>query len=198
MQVFGNFIQQFPPTQDSLELNFTPTSLPLKKRWRNNRLSAHFIADYFTTFLPLDDGKKEHQKRIKESQSAISYIANELLENAIKYNDEKVHSQIKFGVHFLEANTLTAVVFASNSISEENQNKLKNFISILSSQDPEMLYIQQLENNTLQDKDEECSGLGLLTMINDYNARLGWKFDVLTNIYSDSFYQVTTMVQIEV
>lgn len=51
MQTFGNFIDKFPPEQDSLELTFTPTSVPLKKRWRNNRLSAYFIADYFTTFF---------------------------------------------------------------------------------------------------------------------------------------------------
>ena len=62
MQIFGEFIQQFPPEKDSLELTFTPTSVPLKKRWRNNRLSAHFIADYFTTFLPLDDGLEEQKK----------------------------------------------------------------------------------------------------------------------------------------
>ena len=79
MQVFGKFIEQFPPEKDSLELTFTPTSVPLKKRWRNNRLSAYFIADYFTTFLPLDDSQIEEQKRIQESKGAVSYIANELL-----------------------------------------------------------------------------------------------------------------------
>lgn len=31
MQTFGNFIDKFPPEQDSLELTFTPTSVPLKK-----------------------------------------------------------------------------------------------------------------------------------------------------------------------
>lgn len=30
MQTFGNFIDKFPPEQDSLELTFTPTSVPLK------------------------------------------------------------------------------------------------------------------------------------------------------------------------
>ncbi len=30
MQIFGEFIEEFPPEKDSLELTFTPTSVPLK------------------------------------------------------------------------------------------------------------------------------------------------------------------------
>ena len=45
---------------------------------------------------------------------------------------------------------------------------------------------------------EECSGLGILTMINDYNARLGWKFDQAENKNHEKFARVTTMVQLDV
>lgn len=193
MQIFGDFIQQFPPEKDSLELTFTPTSIPLKKRWRNNRLSAYFIADYFTTFLPLDDGDAEQQKRIKESKSAVSYIANELLENAMKYNDENSHSQIEFGVHFLNNDNLIAVIFATNSIKLDDVEKLQQFIARLSSEDTEFLYIEQLEKNALSDVEDDCSGLGFLTIINDYGGKMGWKFDSI-----EPFNIVTTMVQIQV
>lgn len=194
MQIFGEFIEHFPPEQDSLELTFTPTSIPLKKRWRNNRLSAHFIADYFTTFLPLDDHLEAEQIRIKESKEIVTYVANELLENAMKYNDAKSHSQVKFGVHFVDKDDLVAVVFATNSISQEHSEKLKCFIETLFSSDPEMLYIEQIEENALNDKD--CSGLGFLTMVNDYEAKLGWKFETIDNPNSDKILIVTTMVQI--
>lgn len=193
MQIFGDFIQQFPPEKDSLELTFTPTSIPLKKRWRNNRLSAYFIADYFTTFLPLDDGDSEQQKRIQESKSAVSYVANELLENAMKYNDENSHSQIEFGVHFLNKNSLIAVIFATNSIKLDDMKKLQDFIARLSSEDTEFLYMEQLEKNALSDLEDHCSGLGFLTIINDYGGKLGWKFDLI-----EPFNLVTTMVQIQV
>jgi hypothetical protein len=193
MQIFGDFIQQFPPEKDSLELTFTPTSIPLKKRWRNNRLSAYFIADYFTTFLPLDDGDSEQQKRIEESKSAVSYIANELLENAMKYNDENSHSQIEFGVHFLNNDNLIAVIFATNSIKSDDMKKLQNFIARLSSEDTEFLYMEQLEKNALSDLEDDCSGLGFLTIINDYGGKMGWKFDSI-----EPFNIVTTMVQIQV
>lgn len=193
MQIFGDFIQQFPPEKDSLELTFTPTSIPLKKRWRNNRLSAYFIADYFTTFLPLDDGDAQQQKRIEESKSAVSYIANELLENAMKYNDENSHSQIEFGVHFLNNNNLIAVIFATNSIKLDDVEKLQKFITRLSSEDTEFLYIEQLEKNALSDVEDDSSGLGFLTIINDYGGKMGWKFDSI-----EPFNIVTTMVQIQV
>ena len=198
MQIFGEFIQQFPPEKDSLELTFTPTSVPLKKRWRNNRLSAHFIADYFTTFLPLDDAVNEHQKQIQESKCAVLYIANELLENAMKYNCEQADAQIQFGIHFLNQENLIAVIFTTNVINIENQHKLTHFITKLSNQDAETLYIEQLEKSALNENGEECSGLGILTMINDYNASLGWKFETLQRSDKNHFAIVTTMVQIEV
>ena len=198
MQIFGEFIQQFPPEKDSLELTFTPTSVPLKKRWRNNRLSAFFIADYFTTFLPLDDAVTEHQKQIQESKCAVSYIANELLENAMKYNCEQALAQIKFGIHFLNQERLVAVIFTTNVISIHNQHKLQNFIAKLSHKDTETLYVEQLEKNAMNEHEEECSGLGILTMINDYNATLGWKFETVKQNDNDYFSIVTTMVQIEV
>ena len=198
MQIFGEFIQEFPPEKDSLELTFTPTSIPLKKRWRNNRLSAHFIADYFTTFLPLEDSQYEQKQRIEDSKCAVCYIANELLENAMKYNSEQANSQIKFGIHFVENQHLIAVLFVTNTINIYHHQKLSNFIQLLSKKDPEKLYIEQLEKNTLNIKQEECSGLGILTMINDYNAILGWKFDKLDRDNQNILSVVTTMVQIKV
>jgi hypothetical protein len=49
--VLGNFIENLPPSQEYLILSFSPSSIPLKQRWRNNCLSADFLADYLSTFL---------------------------------------------------------------------------------------------------------------------------------------------------
>jgi hypothetical protein len=95
-QIFGDFVESFPPAQDSLQLTFTPNSLPIKKRWRSNRLSANFMADYFSNFLPVDEDDPSQKRRIKESKGAVSYVANELLENAIKFNDRGTNFKIKF------------------------------------------------------------------------------------------------------
>ena len=64
-QIFGEFIDQFPPEHDSLELTFTPSSRPIKQRWRNNLLSAHFVADYLSSFLPVTcSGPPSPRKRL--------------------------------------------------------------------------------------------------------------------------------------
>ena len=192
-QIFGQFIEEFPPEHDSLELTFTPSSRPIKQRWRNNRLSAHFVADYLSSFLPVDEEDASSEKRIKQSKGAVSYVANELLENAIKFNKDDINYKVKFGIHFIGETEVTAVIFASNSVNPEGAKKLKEFIEEILDSDPNELYLQQLEKNA--ESESDTSGLGLLTMINDYSAKIGWKFDRRSD--SDTII-VTTVVQIRV
>jgi hypothetical protein len=192
-EIFGSFIDQFPPEHDSLELTFTPSSRPIKQRWRNNLLSAHFVADYLSSFLPVDEQDTIREKRIKQSKGAVSYVANELLENAIKFNNDDAHYKVKFGIHFIGESEVTAVIFASNSVNQEAANKLKEFIQQMLGSDPNELYLQQLEKSA--ESESETSGLGLLTMINDYSAKIGWKFEPKSD--SDTIV-LTTVVQISV
>ena len=192
-QIFGQFIEEFPPEHDSLELTFTPSSRPIKQRWRNNRLSAHFVADYLSSFIPVDEEDASSEKRIKQSKGAVSYVANELLENSIKFNKDDINYKVKFGIHFIGETEVTAVIFASNSVNPEGANKLKEFIEEILASDPNELYLQQLEKNA--ESESDTSGLGLLTMINDYSAKIGWKFDRRSD--SDTII-VTTVVQIRV
>ncbi|MCU0541798.1 MAG: DUF6272 family protein [Oscillatoriaceae cyanobacterium Prado104] len=194
-QIFGEFIDQFPPEHDSLELTFTPCSRPIKQRWRNNRLSAYFVADYLSSFLPVDEQDASSEKRLKQSKGAVSYIANELLENAIKFTDEDFNYKVKFGIHFIVDTEVVAVVFATNFASSETANKLQEFIhELLSCEDPNELYLQQIEKNA--ETESETSGLGLLTMINDYSAKIGWKFEKLSD--DSGTIAVTTVAQIVV
>ncbi|MEG3991299.1 hypothetical protein QUA13_29970 [Microcoleus sp. S28C3] len=118
-QIFGDFVASFSPEQDSLELTFTPSSLPIKKRWRSNRLSANFIADYFSNFLRVDEENPAHKRRIKESKAAVNYVANELLEKALKFNNQATNFKIKLGIYFIEEAGVNAVLFPTNSVSAE-------------------------------------------------------------------------------
>ncbi|MEG4293685.1 DUF6272 family protein [Microcoleus sp. C2C3] len=194
-QIFGDFVESFPLPQDSLELSFTPNSLPIKKRWRSNRLSANFMADYFSNFLPVDEDDPAQKRRIKESKGAVSYVANELLENAIKFNDRGTNFKIKFGIYFIEEADMTAVLFATNSVSAEGLDKFQKFIQELLCSDPEKLYVQQIEKSAQEENSGE-SGLGFLTMINDYSAKLGWKFEIVQK--DPKMIAVTTMVLVPV
>jgi hypothetical protein len=194
-QIFGDFVESFPPAQDALELSFTPNSLPIKKRWHHNRLWANFMADYFSNFLPVDEDDPAQKRRIKESKGAVSYVANELLENAIKFNNQGTNFKIKFGIYFIEEADLTAVLFATNSVSAEGLDKFQKFIQELLCSDPEKLYVQQIEKSA-EEENSGASGLGFLTMINDYSAKIGWKFEIVQK--DPKMVAVTTMVLVPV
>src|SRR4030095_804178 len=83
-RIFGHFIARKDEQGEHLKIVFSPTALPIQQRWRNNGLSADFLGDYLTTFCPGDDrAVAECHATLK---SAVSYVANELLENAMKFS----------------------------------------------------------------------------------------------------------------
>ncbi|MGB0561274.1 MAG: DUF6272 family protein [Spirulinaceae cyanobacterium] len=194
-QLFGEFIETFPPENDSLEITFTPSSRPIKQRWRNNRLSAYFVADYFITFLPFEEETPGQEKRIRDSKGAVSYVANELLENAMKFNNRDVNEKIKFGIQFLDDPYATAAIYTTNAVDLAVIDAFQHHIQQLLASDPSELYLQQVEKS-LAMPSEGSSGLGLITMLNDYSAKLGWKFDP-PNAHKSAM-TVTTMAQIVV
>ena len=98
-QFFGDCIEDIPTSQEYLILGFSPSSVPLKQRWRNNGLSADFLADYLTTFFPGDEENPITVVQQAEIKSAVSYIANELLENAMKFSDENSEQPISIALH---------------------------------------------------------------------------------------------------
>ena len=195
IEVFGEFIEEFLPNSDSLELSFTSSSQANQRRWRNNRLSAHFVADYFANLLNFDENDLANEKRIKEIKSTISYISNELLENAIKFHENTKIHQVKLGISFLEDTDTAIVIYAKNSIYSEKVQKYQAFINLLLTEDANELYVQQIETASAEEE-SKASGLGLLTLINDYSAKLGWKFEPESS--QPEIIAVTTMVQIVV
>ncbi|MCW6037744.1 ATP-binding protein [Spirulina subsalsa FACHB-351] len=189
-EIFGNFIENFPSSEEYLIIGFSPSSIPLKQRWRNNGLSADFLADYFTTFLPADESEDSSLNQHAEIKGAVSYIANELLENAMKFNDDQCDLPISIAL-YLGTNNLVFQI--TNSIPPEAVKPFQEYIEKILSSDPQDLYLEQLEKNAL-DEEGGSSRLGYLTMINDYMATLGWKFEKLEQ--KPIGISVTTMVQL--
>lgn len=191
IQTFGHFIER-SASQEYLIIGFSPSSVPLKQRWRNNGLSADFLADYLTTFFPGNEDDPSTIERQAEIKSAVSYIANELLENAMKFNDETSEYPIDIKLQLESDRVIFSV---ANSISPQAVDKFQAYIQQLLACEPSELYIQQLEKNAAN---ERCidSGLGLLTMLTDYTAKIGWKFQT---VHKDrEVIAVTTMVQLTV
>jgi len=188
-EIIGEFRENLPDNHEFLILGFSPSSVPIQQRWRNNGLSADFIADYLTTFFPVSEQEPSTHKRQLEVKSAVSYIANELLENAMKFNDEASKYPIKFGIHLIQEPGVTVVLEATNSVSASSLDRFQAFIKELLNSEPYDFYLQRLE-------DTEGSGLGLVTMINDYEAQLGWKIETVQK--DSEVVIVTTMVQLRV
>lgn len=194
-QIIGEYSNDLPQGREYLTLVFSPSSVPLKQRWRTNGLSADFMADYFATFFPGKKGASDEADLQAEVKSAVSFIGNELLENSMKFSDEILDYPISLT---LQMHNDKLVFIATNSVKSQGIEKFQAFVQELATADTDELYLRHLEQNGLDEEvcsqDKEISGLGLLTMVNDYQAKLGWKFEAIQNV-SDAL-SVTTMVQL--
>lgn len=190
-EIFGDFHNDIPINHEFLIIGFFPHSLPLKERWRNNGLSADFVADYLTTFFPLKESDPASLARQVQLKNAVNYIANELIDNAMKFNDPSSDYPVKFGLHLLE-NKL--VLISTNSVSPEVLTRFYEFINELKDSEIEDFYIHQLEKGALEESEE--SRLGILTMMQDYLAKLGWKIETIQQ--DPEIVTLTTMVQLAV
>ncbi len=191
VQVFGDFVES-TRKKENLTLGFSPSSVPIDGRWRNNGLSADYIAEYLATVLNADDNESDNADYLADIKSSASYIANELLENGMKYCNEQTNYPITFHIE-LASNEIR--FFLENTVIPANAERLKEFIEELNNSDPDELYIRQLEKTAeFELEDNTSSGLGFLSIINDYSAKMGWKFQTVGQ--SPLVMSVTTLVRL--
>ena len=194
-KIFGDFNNMKNGRHEYLKISFSPTSRPLQQRWRNNGLSADFLADYLSTFFPGEDSSS--QERQTEIKDAVSFIANELLENAMKFNYAPSQHPISVEM-YLEEDQVSLHV--TNSVNPQTIADFQTFIQRLLTEDTDELYMEQLMHNVEhEDTEEESdgeSGLGYLTIINDYGIRLAWRFEPLKQ--NSDVMKVTTMALLKV
>ena len=189
-QIFGNFIEMKEGNGEYLKISFHPASSPLRQRWRNNGLSADFLAGYFSTFFPGEDPNST--ERQNEMKDAISYISNELLENAMKFSYASSNPMVSIEM-ILEADIIS--LYTKNRFDPNMIEPFQQFIQRMLTEDPNELYLEQIERNAEDDSDGS-SRLGFLTILNDYGATLAWKFTDCAQDGDDV--AVTTMVQLAV
>jgi hypothetical protein len=202
-QILGNFREKFPNhNYEFLILGFSSHFIPIQKRWKNNGLSADFVSDYMSTFFPDYDKDDQNTKIAKKIIESVNYITNELLENALKYNDNNCTDPIQFALHLFEEKALVIILEVSNILEKKKVENFQNFIKDLLQSDPEEFYLTQLEKSA---ENENSTGIGLVSMRNDYDGKLGWKFEDVASvnfevdspIQSKTFVKVTTMVELE-
>src|SRR5215203_4979856 len=96
-RIFGAFVEMSGNKCEYLKLHFSATATPLRQRWRNNGLWADFLADYLCTFFLGEDRlSADKQAEIKD---AVSYIANELLENTMKFSHAPADSSVSIAMY---------------------------------------------------------------------------------------------------
>lgn len=174
IKTYGVFLEDVPNSEEYLTLQFSPAYAPRNQRWKNYGLSADFLGDYFATFFPGDDVPNSKINRQATVKAAVSYIANELLENAVKYSDEVANLPITITLKLYEQQILIEV---TNHATPQVVATYQQFIEELLSTDLDELYAQQLEKTALG---LGGSNMGILTMMNDYGAEFGWQFQVQT------------------
>jgi hypothetical protein len=193
-RIFGQFIDRNIEQKDyqgeHLEIGFSPTSIPIQQRWRTNGLSADFLADYLITFFPGDD--RAAAERQAELKSAVSYVANELLENAMKFSYTSSQHAISIAM-YLEAEAVS--LYVTNSVDPHAVAAFQQTIERLLTEDTDALYMEQLMYNAESDS-EDSSSMGYLTMLHDYGATLAWKF--APSLQDPDVVMVTTMARLSV
>lgn len=188
-ETYGDFVElDEDRAGESLSLRFSPSSTPLQQRWRNNGLSADFLAGYVSTFLPADNDGEAAAGRKADVAAAVGYVANELLENAMKYGDAETGRPIFMRLHLEE----TRIIFhQTNSAAAARVASLRAFIADLAEMGAADMLLKQMENSG----GDGGSGLGLLTMVNDYDARLAFRISERKNCGEAL---ITTQVELDI
>jgi hypothetical protein len=138
-------------------------AVDLSHNWRRCSLSADFLARYYSYYFPYREKATDRISR-DTAENTISYILNELIENTAKYSDA-TDTTVEVTVRLRESDVLFQV---SNRVSAKRAADFTRLVSELLAGNAEELYVAQLEKNT------DSSGLGYLTMINDYGVSLGF------------------------
>jgi len=190
-RILGTYTEPSEARREYLVLAFSPLRAPLQERWRNNGLSADFLGDFVTTFFPKDQSVPGSDRRQAEIRSAVSYAANELLENGMKFHSREHDVPITLR---LELHPDRVRLHVSNGVGAEGGDRYQSLVEAILAGDPGEMFVARLEENAKSGANP-ASGLGLLTMINDYGAQMGWKFE---SAGADDLVMVTTQVELAV
>lgn len=160
IQQFGLAGFQLPPHAEACRLKLTDG--PLDISWQHCSLTSDFLGDFFADRAA--DGIDPHDMR-----HSIGYLVNELLENAVKFRAPG-DIEIEAGVH-----DRSFSLCVQNRVDAGTAERFRALLAEITAGDPGELLIERIERNAA-DPHSGGSGLGILTLMNDYGADLGWIF----------------------
>jgi len=133
--------------------------------WPQAGMTADFLGVFFADIAAATGADA------RSARHAIGYLVNELLENAIKF-------RVPGGDPVLVAGGIDESGFAFEMHNEATVDVAVHFGTLLgelTSRDPGDLMIERIEANA-ENGSDGGSGLGILTLMNDYSAEMGWIF----------------------
>jgi len=136
---------------------------PLGRSWKQAGATSEFLGDVLAT------QSAKSGLDCSEARHAIIYLVNELLENAIKFSNP---GDVEVRCSLENASLELAVI---NRIDPERVPGFQELLEELTTRDPGDLLIERIEANAA-DENSSSSGLGILTLMNDYGVRMGWHF----------------------
>ena len=110
----------------------------------------------------------------------------------MKFSYAPSHHAIHLAM-YLEPDTIS--LYVTNSVDPQALAAFQQCIQRLLTADPQALYLEQLTRNA-EAGNEGASGIGILTMLNDYGAAVAWKFEPVAP--EAEVMTVTTMVHVPV
>lgn len=131
--------------------------------WQHASATCEFLGDMFASHCA------KSGQDYTDARHSIIYLVNELLENAIKFRspgDVAIEGSLEDG---------NFEVTVTNAASAEVAAGFQGLLAEVTTRDPGELLIERIEANAA-DENSSASGLGILTLMNDYGARLGWNF----------------------
>lgn len=169
LEIMGEFTEEEGKTLLS-ETSLITNSADMMKNWRRVSLASDFLAKYYSYYFPYKEKAKEQISR-DTAENNISFIMNELIENTAKYSDAK-DKTVTIKLLLLENEIIFQV---TNYVTPGLADSFHSLAKEILESNPEELYIKRLERNT--ESDDGDSGLGYLTLINDYGITMGFKFE---------------------
>ncbi len=152
-----------------LILSFQSGTLDLDELWENSALSAKYLSTFWGNFFPEEHSGKTLRRQVTDK---VLYACGELLGNAVKFSYSNEYLlEICLFLHHSELR-----IYVSNSVRPDEAEKFKAFVRRIVTEDTLMLFLEQMEQNAAEE-DNGQSGIGILTMINDYGLKLSWKFE---------------------
>ena len=162
MSAFLGEYLSLPQLENEIALTYWPYRYPLQ--WSQGGKIPEFVANYLAS-IEAERGSPASS----DVKVTVSYLLNELVENSVKFY---LSGTIRIRVGMYEDEIVLVVI---NQIATEQKPNLVHQFSELLKSDPEAIFIARME--AVDGPSERgSSNIGLLSMIMDYQAKLGWNF----------------------